>query len=175
MNTSKTEYMLIGSKQKMNTLHTSPSLEINGLPLNRVKYTKSLLVLIDENLWRNHIDATSKKISSGIGSIKGVRHCTSCTLLNIYHGLAQSHFDYCSVVWGSCGKVLSNKLQKLQNRAARVLTFSNYDADAHQLLRKLNWDNLETRRQIVKAEMVYKSFYFMAMFQKDWKQTNSRI
>ena len=45
------------------------------------------------------------------------------TLLNIYHGLVQSHFDYYSVVWGryGCGNlkyILSNKLQKLQNRAA---------------------------------------------------------
>ena len=38
-----------------------------------------------------------------------------------------------------------------------VLTFSNYDADDLQLLKKLNWDNLETRPQILKAEMVYKS------------------
>ena len=28
----------------------------------------------------------------------------------------------CSLVWGNCGKTLSNKLQKLQNRAARVTT-----------------------------------------------------
>ena len=55
----------------------------------------------------------------------------------------------CSVVWGSCGKTFSNKLQKPQNRAARVLTFSNYEADAPQLLKKLNWDNLETRNQIL--------------------------
>ena len=70
-------------------------------------------------------------------------------MVNIYHGLAQSHVDYCTVVWGSCGKVLSKKFQKLQNRAARVLTFPDYDADAPQLLRKLNWDNLETRHQII--------------------------
>ena len=65
----------------------------------------------------------------------------------------------CSVVLGSCSKVLPkyNKLQKLRNRAACVLTFSNYDADDLQLLKKLNWDNLETRRQILKVEMVYKS------------------
>ena len=40
-------------------------------------------------------------------------------------------------------------LQKPQNRAARVLTFSKYEADAPQVLKKLNWDNLETRRQIL--------------------------
>ena len=65
----------------------------------------------------------------------------------------------CSVVWGSCSKVLPkyNKLQNLRNRAACVLTFSNYDADDLQLLKKLIWDNLETRRQILEAGMVYKS------------------
>ena len=40
-----------------------------------------------------------------------------------FHWL-QPHFDYCSVVWGNCGKTLSSKLQKLQNRAARILTYS---------------------------------------------------
>ena len=46
---------------------------------------------------------------------------------------------------------------RLQNRAARVLTQSSYDADANQLIKKLGWDNLETRRQKLKAEMVSKS------------------
>ena len=41
--------------------------------------------------------------------------------------------------WGSklpediCSKNLSSKLQKLQNRAARVLTFSNYDCSTSEL------------------------------------------
>ena len=30
----------------------------------------------------------------------------------------------------NCAKTLSEKLQKLQNRAARILTSSSYDADA---------------------------------------------
>ncbi|CAH1268940.1 Hypp4035 [Branchiostoma lanceolatum] len=29
--------------------------------------------------------------------------------------------DYCDVIWGNCGKCLSDKLQKLQNRAARLI------------------------------------------------------
>ena len=51
----------------------------------------------------------------------------------------------------------SLKLQSLQNRAARALTQSSYDADTSQLIKKLGWDNLENRRQNLKAEMVYKS------------------
>ena len=30
----------------------------------------------------------------------------------------------------NCNKTLAEKLQKLQNRAARVLTFSSYDTNA---------------------------------------------
>ena len=121
---TKTEFILIGSRQKLNSLSAIPALEINGTQLNRVNFTKSLGVLIDENLtWSNHINAVTKKISSGIGSIKQISHFVPpATLHTIYHGLVQSHFDYCSVVWGNCAKTLSDKLQRLQNQAVHVLT-----------------------------------------------------
>ena len=71
--------------------------------------------------------------------------------------LIQSQFDYSDIVWGNCGKTLFDRLQKLQNRAARVLTFSRYDADANRLFRQLNWKDLSTQFQIQKALMVHKS------------------
>ena len=71
--------MLIGSREKLNSLSALPVLEIYGTQLNRVNFTKSLGVLIDENLtWSNHINAITKKTSSGIGSIKRISHCSSC-------------------------------------------------------------------------------------------------
>ena len=133
--------MLIGSRQKLKNLPISPTFEINGTQLSRVDVTKSLRDLIDENLtWSNHIDFKSKKISSGIGAIKRIKHFVPpATLHRVYEGLIQAHFDYCSIIWDNCGITLANKLQRLQNRAARVLTFSNYDADANQLFKILNW------------------------------------
>ena len=49
--------------------------------------------------------------------------------------LIQPQFDYSDIVWGNCGKTLFDRLQKLQNRAARVLTFSRYDAYANHWMR----------------------------------------
>ena len=149
---TKTEFILIGSRQKLNILSAIPALEFYGPELNRVNFTKSLGVLIDENLtWSNHINAITKKISSGIGSIKRISYCVPpATLHTIYHRLVQSHFDYCSVVWGNCA-ITSDKLQRLQNWTVRVLTNTCYDADANQLLKELGWDNLETRHQKLKA------------------------
>ena len=48
--------------------------------------------------------------------------------------------------WGNCGVTLQDKLQKLQNRAARVLTFPNYDADVNKLFELLRWKTLVSQR-----------------------------
>ena len=83
--------------------------------------------------------ASLGKIASGIAAVKRVRpFVPSATLHLIYKALIQPHFDYCNVVWGNCSMKLVDKLQKLQNRAARTLTFSNYDTDASQLFERLN-------------------------------------
>ena len=44
------------------------------------------------------------------------------TLKTIYYSLVQPYFDYRDVVWGDCSKTRADKLQKLQNRAARIIT-----------------------------------------------------
>ena len=46
---------------------------------------------------------------------------------NLYNSHAQPHFDYCYPLWDTCGKKLKDKLQKIQNRAGRVITGSSYD------------------------------------------------
>ena len=79
-------------------------------------------------------------MAAGIEAIKRIRYCVPpANLHSIYRGIVQSHFDYCNAVWNSCSKSLSNKLQRLQNRAARVLTYSNYDTDANELIKILGF------------------------------------
>lgn len=71
LNMAKTEFMLIGSRQKLNNLPSLPSLNINNVPIKHSHCSKSLGVLIVENLtWENYVDALSKKIAPGIGAIK---------------------------------------------------------------------------------------------------------
>ena len=59
------------------------------------------------------------------------------------------------LVWGCCSQSLSQKLQKLQNRAARVITFSNFDSCTEELFRELRWVKLDRQRSVDKAIMVY--------------------
>ena len=52
---------------------------------------------------------------------------------------------------------MQDKLQKLQNRAACVLTYSYYDADVNNLFELLRWKSLVSQRQIERATIVFKS------------------
>ena len=164
LNRTKTEFMLIGARQRLSTLAVSPTVTIYDNQVSQVTTAKSLGVTIDNKLdWRSHIDKLTKKVASGTGAIKRMRHLVpQATLLLIYQALIQPHFDYFNFVWGNCGITLQNKVQKLQNRAARVLTNLNYDADAGHLFELLRWKNPASQPQIQRAIMVYKSPHGLA-------------
>ena len=163
LNATKTEFMLISSRQRLTTLSDTLELSIDNVLSEQVPSVKSLGIYIDDNLtWHSHIDKLCKKIASAIGVIKRVKpFVPQSTLLNIYNSLVQSNFDYCSLIWGTCGKTLSNKLQKLQNRAARVITSPNFDVDVDSLFHKLSWKDSKSQRQNQNALMVFKSLNWL--------------
>ena len=66
------------------------------------------------------------------------------------------YFNYCSAVWGNINKGLADELRKMQNRAARILTFSNYEVRSSVLLDELGWERLEYVRLKQLAVTMYK-------------------
>ena len=66
------------------------------------------------------------------------------SLKYVYQTLIQPHFDYCAMVWGNCTRTLKERLQELQNRAARVITGDDYDLLSETILSKLE---METSRR----------------------------
>ena len=78
------------------------------------------------------------------------------TLLRIYNAIVLSHFDYCSLVWDNCCEYLTDKLQKLQHRAARIITGRTYDVSSDDVLKELNWEPLKQRYKINKTIFMHK-------------------
>ena len=74
----------------------------------------------------------------------------------MYNTLVMPYFNYCGAVWGNINKGLADKLQKMQNRAARILTFSNYEVRSSVLLDELGWERLEYVRLKQLAVTMYK-------------------
>ena len=75
LNMTKTEFLLIGSNQRLSNIKEKPNILIEGDKVKQVFSSKLLGVQIDQHLtWENHISMTSKKIASGISAIKRIRY-----------------------------------------------------------------------------------------------------
>ena len=77
---------------------------------------------------------------------------------SIYQTTIQPHIDYCLTVWGYTGSIHIDKVQRLQNRAASIIT-GNYDFNIRglQLVKELGWLNIRERRDYLTALLVSKS------------------
>ena len=167
LNVAKTKTMLITTKQKERFLaqnNKELSLNIQEERIDNVLNAKYLGIQVDSNLnWKVHIKALSTKISRAIGFLKHSKtFLTRDTLKTLYTGIVEPHFRYCCSVWGSCGATERKLLQKLQNRAARILTNSPFDADARPLLNTLG---LKTIQEMIDTEttiMVFKALNSLA-------------
>ena len=70
--------------------------------------------------------------------------------------------DYCAPVWDGLSSYLCEKLQKLQNRAARVILQANCEVTSSLRLKTLKWDKVSLRRRKQKALMMFKSLNGLA-------------
>ena len=93
-------------------------------------------------------------------------------LVNIYHAIVEPHFLYCSSVWDSIDETQTQQLQKLQNRAARIITGASYTTHTCDIFNQLNWSTLADQRKYHKALLMQKIIhgkaqsYLTEMFEK---------
>ena len=158
LNIAKTEFMIIGSRQRMSAMDDRITVEINDCEVEKVDSVKSLGVYIHKHLnWSTQIEKISKKIASAIGALKRIRpYVTTDAAIHVYRALIEPHFDYCCSVWDGLGQILSSKIQKLQNRAARIVMQASYNASAGELFDVLHWNNLSFRRKKFNANLMFK-------------------
>ena len=88
----------------------------------------------------------------------GSINATKSILVKIYNVLIQPYFDYCSKVWECFNKGLNDRLQKLQNKAARlIMGLENKHGQSAIALKSLGWTILEERRAQLKGKLMFKT------------------
>ena len=72
--------------------------------------------------------------------------------------MIEPYFRYCNIVWGQCNETLLDRLQTLQNRAARVIAnVSNEAADHNSLLCDYGWLNVRNLIPLDLGVFMYKT------------------
>ena len=139
LNEDKTEMILISSPKSNLTLPSS--VDLNGCSVTISSSVRNLDVTFDQSLsFRQHVANVCRLCYLEIRRISSVRHLLSDdatkTLLCAF---VLSRLDYCNALLAGSPKHLIEKLQKVQNHAARlVFRCSKFD-HVTLLLHSLHW------------------------------------
>ena len=128
--------MVIGSHKRLHQTQSDPPITLGDNLIKIVKVTRSLGLMIDETLtWDVQVTLITKKVNKGLNVTWRLRDFFDIKILTtVYQTLVQPYFDYCSQVWEGLCATLCNKLQRLQNRAVRIITKSGYEVRSVNLL-----------------------------------------
>ena len=124
LNVSKTE--LIVFKRPSRILNFKYHFKIDGHKIKPKSTIKYLGLTLDEHItWKPYLDQLTCKLNRKIGIISKLRHFNPLSFLkNVYYAFFDSLLNYGCQVWGVSNQSIIDKIQKLQNRALRKITFT---------------------------------------------------
>ena len=114
-----------------------PSIYIGDDRISPISSIKYLGVQVDQYLHlEGHVLTITNKVSRGIRMLRlAKRYLPLETVQMMYIRLIEPYFRYCCPIWGSASSTNLQKLQKLQNRAARIVIDSPYDAHSAPIIK----------------------------------------
>ncbi len=148
--------------------HTSNNLEhcltLDGCSLDSSSSARNLGVLFDSNLsFDSHVSSICKAAFFNLKNISKLRPMLSMSNAEmLIHAFMTSRLDYCNALLGGCSARLINKLQMVQNTAARVLTRTRKYDHISPVMSALHWLPIKHRIDFKIVLITYKSLNGLA-------------
>ena len=136
-----------------------PKLFFDDQPIPVNSSHKHLGISLSNDLkFKTHINDIIKKINRAMGPIYPVaKHIPRDILHQIYLTYIRPYFDYCDTIYdGLITKGDALRLERLQNRAARLITGTMLRTPTDKLRQELGWPSLENRRKIHKLLLYHR-------------------
>ncbi|KAI5626686.1 hypothetical protein C0J50_13975, partial [Silurus asotus] len=114
-------------------------------------------------VFQNHINQVTKTAFFHLRNISKLRNMLSISdAEKLVHAFMTSRIDYCNALLGGCPASLINKLQLVQNAAARVLTKSRKYDHITPILSSLHWLPVKFRIDYKLLLLTYKALNGLA-------------
>ena len=148
---------------KTNTVSDILNIYVNKVKLTQIDHVKYLGVWIDETLkWHHHVNTVCKNLNKKLGMLSRVSKILPLkSLLCTYKSFISPSFDYADTIWHPCNKYLSNKIQILKNRAARIIcnNFDYVNTRGIDLVKQLKHHSTYERREYNMCTLIYKCIH----------------
>ena len=166
LNGNKTEALLIGSKSTLTkSQHTpAPLIIIDGFPVPFSSKVKSLGVILDNTLsFAPHIHNITRTAFFHLRNIARLRpSLTQSSTEILVHSFVTSRIDYCNALLTGLPTKLINRLQIIQNSAARIITRTKSSDHITPVLIQLHWLPVHYRIQYKTLLLTYKALHNLA-------------
>ena len=130
-----------------------------GQVLREVDQAKYLGITISSELdWSPHISNISAKANNTLAFLRrNLKYCPRQLKENAYISLVRSQLEYSASIWDPYRVGDSNQLDRVQRRAA-IFIFSDYSyhSSVTDMIHKLRWKDLATRRKELRLTLLYK-------------------
>ena len=159
----KTSLMIIGSRQNISRVEQL-EIYIDNEIIKQVDTQKLLGVAIDQTLcWDNQVDTVALNIARRITLLKLLSKYVGKDSLNqYYNAYILPIFDYGCWIWGGNTAAQTNRLLKLQKRAARIILRADIMTPSQSMFDQLKWLSFPKRIQYHASIMMYKSLNNLA-------------
>ena len=140
MNISKTECILIGSYQQLAKINLT-SILVGEHKITVLDDIWNLAAYFDKNLsMKTHVDTKCTAAFHQLYSLRRIRKYLSHQATeSLIHAFIFSHIDYCNGLLNGASNHLINKLQRIQNMAARLVYKLPKSSHVTPLLINLHW------------------------------------
>ena len=140
MNNSKTECIVISSYQQLGKINLT-SISVGKHRITVLDDIRNLGAYFDKNLsMKTHVDAKCTAAFHQLYSLRRIRKYLSHQATESpIHAFIFSHIDYCNGLLNGASKHLINKLQRIQNMAARLVYKLPKFSHITPLLINLHW------------------------------------
>ena len=160
LNPSKTEFLLIGTKQqrlKFSDL-TNLSLSNDIIPVSSSARNLACFIFDSDMSFSDQINSVSKSCHFHIRDIRRIRHLLPLsTATALANSLVSSKLDYCNSLYSGISQTYLNKLQRIQNSLARVITNTSKYQHITPTLKKLHWLPIKQRIDYKTCLLTYKT------------------
>ena len=143
-----TKQLMLACPNKLSNHPSLPvSLELNGISVSFSSSVRSLGVTLDQSLtFQQHISSVCKATYFELRKISSIRHLFSTDATKtLVCALVLSRIDYCNSLLAGLPKYQLDRLQKIQNNAARLIFRSSRSEHASSLLYSLHWLSISNR------------------------------
>ena len=137
----KTKLLLLGTRQMLNRVSDDFSVILFGKQLYPATSAKDLGITTDASLtFDEHVTNIVSSCTGSLCQINRVKYLLDKqTMTTLINALVFNKLYYCSSVWANTSRKNLDKLQKIQNFAARILTGTNKYQHISPVLQDLNW------------------------------------